>query len=342
MRQRIVAREPLRPEHRMPFPRLTRLLHLTLILLCAALCSPPAHAQTCSATLSTLDFGQIAPATTSQATATGSVSIACTGIINLPVRACVSFGTGTGGSSYSPRVAASGASTLQYNLYTDSAYTNVWGSQTSGYTPVTVDFPLTALVTAVINVPIYARVLPGQSTLTAGTYLSTFSGSAQAQMTYAPYLLSTPPSCTTLTASPSALSFTVQATVINDCSISATNINFGTSGLLKSTITANGTLSVACTNKAAYAIALSAGSGNNATVADRRMTRTGGSDQVKYQLYRDSAFANAWGDGTNGTSTYAGVGTGLTQNIPVYGRVLPQSTSTPGAYLDTVIATVTY
>jgi spore coat protein U-like protein len=313
-----------------------------LTILAMLMGSPLVHAQTCSATMSTVDFGQISPEVTTQANAVGSLSVSCTGLVNLPVRACVSFGTGSGGSSWSPRVATSGANTLQYNLYTDSAATTIWGSQQASYAPVTVDFPLTALVTAVITVPVYGRVLSGQSSLVAGTYTSNFTGSTQAQMTYVAYLLSTPPNCATIATNPNAVSFTVQATVINDCTISASNIAFGTSGLLKSTLTASGTVSVACTNKAPYAVSLGAGSGANATVADRRMTRSGGADQVKYQLYQDAAFSRPFGDGTVGTTTVAGVGTGSTQNIPVYGRVQPQSTSTPGSYIDTVIATVTY
>ncbi|MGF6870861.1 hypothetical protein OKW35_000315 [Paraburkholderia sp. MM5477-R1] len=74
--------------------------------------------------------------------------------------------------------------------------------------------------------------------------------------------------------------FTVNATVINDCTIAATNINFGTAGILSSTLTATGTLSVACTNNDAYSIALSPGAGSGATVADRRMTKAGGTDQM--------------------------------------------------------------
>ncbi|KMY86413.1 Sigma-fimbriae tip adhesin [Candidatus Paraburkholderia calva] len=123
--------------------------------------------------------------------------------------------------------------------------------RSSAYAPIQVDIPLTALTTYSVNVPMYARVASGQSSLPAGPYTSTFSGATQAQMTYQAFLLSSPPSCTTLTVNPVALSFTVSATVINDCTISASNLNFGTSGLLTSTLAATGTLSVACTNKAA-------------------------------------------------------------------------------------------
>ncbi|WP_332309142.1 spore coat U domain-containing protein [Candidatus Burkholderia verschuerenii] len=219
----------------------------------------------------------------------------------------------------------------------------MWGMRATSYAPITVDIPLTALTTYSVNVPMYARVAASQSTLLAGSYSSTFSGSTQAQMTYQAYLLSNPPSCSTLTTNPSTLSFTVQATVINDCTINASNISFGTSGLLKSTLTANGTITVACTNAAPWSVALNAGTSANATVASRRrMTRTGGTEQVTYQLYQDSAFTKPWGDGTVGTVAYTGVGTGSSQNIAVYGRVLPQTSQPAGSYSDTVMATVTY
>ena len=46
--------------------------------------------------------------------------------------------------------------------------------------------------------------------------------------------------------------------------------------------------------------------------------------------------------GPNGTVAYTGVGTGSSQNIAVYGRVLPQTSQPAGSYSDTVMATVTY
>ncbi|WP_280527698.1 spore coat protein U domain-containing protein [Ciceribacter thiooxidans] len=37
-----------------------------------------------------------------------------------------------------------------------------------------------------------------------------------------------------------------------------------------------------------------------------------------------------------------GTGTGLTENVSVYGRVPAQSTPAPGTYTDTIVVTVTY
>jgi spore coat protein U-like protein len=41
-------------------------------------------------------------------------------------------------------------------------------------------------------------------------------------------------------------------------------------------------------------------------------------------------------------NTVSGTGTGLTQPLNVYGRVAPQTTPQPGAYTDTIVATITY
>ncbi|BBU33021.1 spore coat protein U (plasmid) [Burkholderia sp. THE68] len=322
---------------------MTRLaLFIALMLLSIA----PVRAQVCTVSISSINFGSIAPATSSSASVSGSVTVTCTGfVLNLPVRACINIGTGTAGASYAPRLAANGANTLQYNLYADTTGSTVWGSRHSAsYGAVAVDIPLTlalGIASGSRTIPFYARMPAGQTSLVAGVYTSTFSGATQAEMTYQQYLLSAP-SCSTLTANSNPLSFTVSATVINDCTLAATNINFGTAGVLNSALSASGTLSVACTSDDPYSIALSAGSGSGASVADRRMTKAGGSEQVRYQLYQNAAFTTPWGDGTGGTATVAGTGTGASQAITVYARVLPQATPSAGNYMDTIVATITY
>jgi spore coat protein U-like protein len=62
---------------------------------------------------------------------------------------------------------------------------------------------------------------------------------------------------------------------------------------------------------------------------------------IDYNLYRDAAFTNVWGE-TIPTDTLSGTGNGATQPITVYGRVAPQTTPATGAYSDTVAVTVTY
>jgi spore coat protein U-like protein len=311
--------------------------------------SGAAQAQVCTGTASNLNFGSISPVAGTATSATSTITISCSGFApntqHQPVRACVNLGTGSGGSSYAPRIALNGVNQLQYNLYTNSAATTVWGTRLSTtYGPVSVDIPLTVNAgnaSGSVTLTVYGRVPAAQPTLIAGTYTSSFAGTAQAELDWQQYS-EIAPSCSTLSTHAAALPFTVTANVINDCTIAATNINFGTAGVLSTALTATGTLTVKCTNNDAYSIALSAGAGSGANVGDRRMTQSGGTTQVHYQLYQNAAYTTAWGDGTNGTRTATGTGTGTNQALTVYARVLPQTTPSAGSYVDTVIATITY
>jgi len=136
--------------------------------------------------------------------------------------------------------------------------------------------------------------------------------------------------------------FTVQITIAGACQVnSATNMDFGTHGVLSANTDATSIVTVQCTNTTPFNIALSAGSGGSgATVTNRLMTGTGGAT-IGYSLYRTAARDTVWGT-TVGTNTLAGTGTGAPQPFTVYGRVLPQNTPAPGVYTDTVTATISY
>ncbi|XUW93370.1 spore coat U domain-containing protein (plasmid) [Burkholderia sp. M6-3] len=312
-----------------------------------ALCgATTAFAQACTGTASNLNFGAISPVAGTSASASSTITITCSGFaLALPVRACVNLGTGSGGTTWAPRIALNGAQQLQYNLYANSAATTIWGTRrTATYAPVQVDIPLTSTggtASGSATLTVYGRAPASQTTLVAGTYVSTFAGTAQSEFDYAQYFVAAP-SCSTLSTPAITLPFTVSATVINDCALSATNINFGAAGVLSTALTATGTLTVACTGGDAYSIALSAGAGSGASVADRRMTRGGATDQVHYQLYQNASYSTVWGDGSAGSSALAGTGTGASQSVTVYARVQPQTTPAAGAYVDTIIVTITY
>ena len=68
---------------------------------------------------------------------------------------------------------------------------------------------------------------------------------------------------------------------------------------------------------------------------------TKGAEFITYGLYRDTSRTLPWGD-TSGTNTLGGTGSGITQSLPVYARIPPQNTPTPGTYSDTIVVTVTY
>lgn len=129
---------------------------------------------------------------------------------------------------------------------------------------------------------------------------------------------------------------TVQITIVPSCTISANTLAFGSYDS-SSALDANTTLSVLCSCGTSYKIALGAGQGIGATVTNRKLSS--GTHTLNYSLYQDSARTVIWGD-TKGTNTVSGSGTGLTQNINVYGRIFANQLSPTGDYNDTIIATI--
>lgn len=296
----------------------------------------------CTVTAPSVAFGNYSPVSGNVADVQGSITVSCSGLaLSARVRACINIGTGSAGTSVSPRVLANGAQTLSFNIYTDSGRTQAWGSRATGATapPVMLDFgALLGNGSATANY--YGRVLANQTGAGTGPYTSQFTG-LNAEVTYVEYLLA-PPECSTLTTNSLPITFTASATVVSDCNISATALDFGTIGLLSGNHDAASTLTVQCTRNAAYSISLNAGTGVGASVSSRRMTRSGGTQTVNYRLFSDAARTVPWGDGTGGTSTVGGTGTGTNQTITVYGRVPQQNTPQAGVYADTVTATITY
>lgn len=133
--------------------------------------------------------------------------------------------------------------------------------------------------------------------------------------------------------------FTVSATVIASCDVTAQNLSFNNYDPVIATPTdATTTLSVFCTNGTTYTVALDAGTGSGATVTTRKMTS--GANTLSYSLYKDSGYATVWG--ASGGALVSGTGSGAAQSLTVYGRIAAQQTSIAGSYTDTVTVTVTY
>ena len=75
----------------------------------------------------------------------------------------------------------------------------------------------------------------------------------------------------------------------------------------------------------------------------RSMTGTG-TDRLLYNLYRDSACTQIWGDGTRGTSTLVGDAGGdeVTHTIFIYGRMPAGQNVTGGAFFDVIVMTIDF
>ncbi len=133
--------------------------------------------------------------------------------------------------------------------------------------------------------------------------------------------------------------FQVRMTIQADCRIvSASDLNFGTNGVISANVEVNSSLNVQCTNLTPYTIGLNAGTGSGATVAARLMTLSGAT--IQYSLYSDAARTTVWGDAA--ANWVAATGNGASQLYSIFGRVPPQTTPVPGLYTDTVTVTVTF
>lgn len=322
-------------------------LATALLMLCH---SHAALAYSCSAASpGTQNFGNVSPVSGNSYSISGTIAVTCTvapleGLVTgTVIRACLSIGLSSGST---PRSLANGSYSLQYNLYSDAAHTQVFGSVSSAPpTPVAVDFNLGLLGiitggTSTVNVTLYGYVPASQISAPAGLYTQSFAGS-NAAVNYTGYT-GAAPACSGAWTSGGSFAFSVNATVINDCNISANPINFGSSGVLATALFATGAVTAQCTLNDNYTIALNAGTTVGATLADRQMTIAGGGSVAHYQLYTSSGYSAIWGDGTPGTSTLGGSGNGSNQTYVVYGQVPVQSTPKPGSYSDTVTATITY
>lgn len=316
---------------------------LLLVVAFVAWCGVPgrAQAETCTATASTVSFGSVSPITRASVAATGTVSVTCTwsAVTLTPnVLVCLNLG-GT-----SPRSLVNGTNAMQYDLYLDAAHSVAWGSVYSGTTPASVTLVKPALGTsASATVTVYGQITANQPTVpTTGnsttTYSQTFGGNTTS-INAGFYLLGAP-TCASLTASNGTFPFSATANVINDCNISATNVNFGTASVLSGALAATGSITAQCTNGDAWKIALNGGGSGNVTA--RQMQRSGGGGAINYGLYTDAAHSVTWGDDTGGSATVTGVGTGTSQVVTVYGAVPAQTTPAPGNYSDTITATISF
>jgi len=306
-----------------------------------ALTATPALAQSCNFTISNLDFGTINLTANTAFTSTATYSASCTGTANTTVRTCPNIDVGSGGStSGSPRFLLNGATQLNFNLYQDGSYTSVWGSNLWGfagsYASPTIDVALNGSGNGNASQTLYGQVWAGQQSLPAGLYSSSFSGN-QASVAYA---YSTVGTCATIGSShATSAPFTVTATNATTCSVNASTLNFGSTGVLRSALDAASSVTVTCTNAAPYTVALDGGLSGATNPAQRKMSQA--AEQITYGLYQNSARTQPWGDSV-GTNTSAGTGSGLAQTFTIYGRVPAQSTPSPGTYTDTVVVTLSY
>jgi len=287
-------------------------------------------AQSCSVSLGNVAFGNVNTIAGAAVDTTATMTITCSGGTGGGQRICISIGAGAAGDATS-RIMNSGSNTSRYDLYSNSSRTVLWGSWETGYDSAGVQLDVGKGSTT--NVTVYGRFLASQQTIATGSYVSAFTANP-----FIRYANKGTASCPTggLTAS---TSFSATATVVTACNVSATSVNFGSTGILASNNDAQGTLSIRCSPSLPYTVSLDGGTSGATDPTQRKMNLSGAN--VTYGLYRDGARTLGWGS-TIGTNTTSGTGTGVTQTQTVYGRIAAQTTPRPGSYTDSVVVTVGY
>ena len=117
-------------------------------------------------------------------------------------------------------------------------------------------------------------------------------------------------------------------------------LDFGSHGSLSNAVQASsslgaGTIQITCASGLSYSVSLDAGLHGN---AGQRYMQGSGGDVIAYQLFSDAQLNVLWDSNVPLNRT----GTGIPQQIPLYGRVPAQTTPAAGAYRDTVGVTVAW
>jgi spore coat protein U-like protein len=335
--------------------------HLWLLLLLlaagAGCVSTAKAATTCSGTATSVTFGTVSTTGVTDVSATFNVTCSTFGLAllaNAKVRMCLNIGDGANGIGFfNPRrMTNSFGEPLQFQLYTDAARSQIWGSRGNPTvpTPLLSDFDYSVPLfggSLMKTFTIYGRI-PVQ-TLIAGNYSNPFTGvHVSLEYRYNESLLgnaSYPASCISGGAggamASGAFPFTATATVAPNCrAYTTTDLDFGSiPGLITSNTDQTSMIGMTCTGRTAWNVGLNNGLNPNGNIRRMRLGATG--NYVAYELYSNAGRTVRWGNTVN-TDTIAGTGTGTPQSLTVYGRVPATQTVPSGSYSDIITVTVTY
>jgi spore coat protein U-like protein len=311
--------------------RPTRFALAPLVLLFALAFAPAAQAQLCNLpTFTPIAFGNVDVLPGTTVDSAGSITISCPGLTG-STKVILCFGADNGtfpASGGGARQMGSGASRLVFDLYKDAARTVRWTNAGSGLIGVT----LTAASPTQV-LPFYGRVLGSQQSVPPAAYTTAISVATTGQaFTTGTQVCGAQPALRTDT-------FNVSATVVSSCTVTTTNLNFGSVSVLSANVDASNSVSVICTSTTPYQVRLDGGVAAATDPTQRKMSL--GANKITYGLYRELARSLPWG-ATDGTNTQAGTGTSSAIGHTIYGRIPPQTSPPPGTYTDTVVVTISF
>ena len=133
----------------------------------------------------------------------------------------------------------------------------------------------------------------------------------------------------------------VSALVLNNCTVAATPMAFGSLSSVGSVnIDTASTISLVCTPNATYTVSLDHGA--NASGSVRRMKNPVSGEFLPYSISLDAARTQQWGN-TTGVDTVGGTAALGLVSLNAYGRIpIGAQAVSAGAYADTVTVTVNF
>ena len=137
----------------------------SLLLAALTLAAVPTPARACTVSSAGVAFGAYNPRSTGAGNGTGTISVSCHPSVSAPV---VTLSTG-GSGSYATRRMTSGAWLLNYNLYTNSARTIIWGDGSGGSVSQTLSGGSVSGGQRRFSRTIYGRI-PALQNVGAGSY----------------------------------------------------------------------------------------------------------------------------------------------------------------------------
>lgn len=298
-----------------------------------------------------VNFGTIISDDVGSASISSTLNYSCTNTGNTPgyVSVCLAADGGYKPSAVIPRYMKTAPSNRELAFNMTLSKGGIWGTRSSGVGfeynsgPIHIPARLSLFRPSTISgkETINISLLSSNTQAIPGTYNNIFDG-AHTAMTISTNENSS--NCLTGSQGTVRFPFTVQATVLPSCKVTAKpNIDLGPHPASKKDITGNNTIGVTCTETTAYNIGLapSNGSVNGAGL----MKGSDTNPVVPYQL-RSTAGLNGiiWGNTATSTSVgngVAGIGSGVEQSRNVYVTV-PSADFKPDNYSDTVTINVNY
>jgi spore coat protein U-like protein len=126
-----------------------------------------------------------------------------------------------------------------------------------------------------------------------------------------------------------------------DCAVSTVPVQFGQYiSIDPLPVDAVGNVKVTCGAGTPFMIKLDPGESPAKSFHPREMRSATGGAALGYNLFRNVSRTEVWGDGTNSTFAQPGVGRGVEELFPVYGRIPGRQNVGVGFFRDSITVTV--